>query len=94
MHQSVIPNGPALTGSIIWDGKQWQSNWGLLVANENRHWSLDNADYNQLINNAIEQAADALGVIYAIHNNAELQQFATIFLDVESVKIDRRLSLC
>ena len=77
--------GPALTGSIIWNGKQWQSSWSLLVGSENHHWSLDGVDYNRLINKAIDQVADALGAVYAIHNKTGNQQLATIQLDIQSV---------
>lgn len=78
-------NGPALTGSIIWSGKQWQSSWGLLMETEGPRWNLDNTDYSALVDNAIDQAADVLGTAYAIHNNAGDQQLATIQFDVESV---------
>jgi hypothetical protein len=77
--------GPALTGSIIWNGKQWQSSWGLMANQEDRHWSVDAADYNHLIENAIDQAGDLLGSIYAIHHNAGDQQFITIQVEVQSV---------
>ncbi len=78
-------NGPALTGSIIWNGRQWQSSWSLLAGSEDRHWTLDDVDHNRLMNKAIDQAADALGVIYAIQNKKGNQQLATIQLDVQSV---------
>jgi len=77
--------GPALTGSIIWNGKQWQSSWGLMVNQEDRHWSVDAADYNQLIENAIDQAGDVLGSVYAIHHNAGDQRFVTIQVEMQSV---------
>ena len=79
--------GPALTGSIIWTGKQWQSSWGLMVNQEDRHWSVDAADYNRLIDNAIDQAGDVLGSIYAIHRNAGNQQFVTIQVEMQSVSL-------
>jgi len=77
--------GPALTGSIIWNGKQWQSSWGLMMNQEDRHWSVDAADYNHLIENAIDQAGDVLGSVYAIHRNAGDQQFVTIQVEMQSV---------
>ena len=77
--------GPALTGSIIWNGKQWQSSWGLMVNQEDRHWNVDAVDYERLIDNAIDQAGDALGSVYAIHRNAGDQQFVTIQVEIESV---------
>lgn len=77
--------GPSLTGSIIWDGNQWQSNWSLLVDSENRHWSLDDTDYKQLINNAIDQAADVMGGIYVSRNSADSLKTTTIQLEVQAV---------
>lgn len=77
--------GPALTGSIIWNGKQWQSSWNLLMESGNRHWSLVDANYSQLIKKAIDQAADALGVVFAVNSKMNKQQLATIRLDIQAV---------
>lgn len=77
--------GPAMTGSLIWDGKQWQSSWSLLMASGNRHWSLVDADYTQLINKAVDQAADALGVAFAVNNKINKQQLAAVRLDIQAV---------
>jgi hypothetical protein len=83
-------SGPALAGSLIWGGKQWQSSWSLLIPNndsqwENRHWSLAGADYNVLINRAIDKAADALGIVFAIHGSASNKQLKTIQLNIQAV---------
>ena len=77
--------GPALTGSIIWNGRQWQSSWNLLMQTETRHWSLVDADYNHLINKAVDQAADALGVVFALHGSAKNKDLTTIQLDIQAV---------
>lgn len=77
--------GPALTGSLIWNGKIWQSSWGLNMKNGDRHWSLVDANYNTLIDKAIDQAADALGVAFAVHASAANQKLATIQLDLQSI---------
>ena len=78
--------GPALTGSLIWDGKKWQSSWSLLMASGNRHWSMVDADYSQLINKSVDQAADALGVVFAVNNKLnKQQQLAKIQLDIQAV---------
>lgn len=77
--------GPSLTGSLLWNGKQWQSSWSLLMEGGNRHWSLIDMDYNQLINKSIDQAADALGVVFAVNNKKNKQQLAKIQLDVQAV---------
>ncbi len=77
--------GPALTGSMIWNGKKWQSSWSLLMKSGNRYWSLENKDYNVLINKAVDQAADALGVVFAIRGSVGKQQLVTIQLAVQAV---------
>lgn len=77
--------GPALTGSIIWNGKKWQSSWGLMMKSGNRHWSLVDTDYNLLISKAIDQAADALGVVYAIRGSVGKQKLATIRLVIQAI---------
>ena len=78
-------SGPALSGSMIWNGKQWQSSWSLLMASGNRHWSIENADYDELINKSIDQAADAMGIVFAIHGDGNNQQLATVQLEVQAV---------
>ena len=78
--------GPALTGSLIWSGSKWQSSWSLLMENGNRHWSIEGADYNVLINKAVDQAADAMGIVFAIHGVGDNQKLARIHLDIQEVK--------
>lgn len=77
--------GPSLTASLNWNGRKWQSNWSLLMATGNRHWSLEDNDYQRLINKAIDQAADAMGVVFAINARADKQSLATIKLNVQGV---------
>lgn len=82
--------GPALAGSMNWNGKQWQSNWSLLMESGDQYWSLVDTDYERLINKAADQAADAMGIIYAIHVAEKNQQLVTIKLDIQAVNsIDR-----
>jgi len=77
--------GPALTASLSWNGSQWQSSWSLLMASGNRHWSLEDADYSRLINKAIDQAADAMGVVFAIKAANDDKALVTVQLDVQAV---------
>ena len=78
-------HGPALTGSIIWNGSQWQSSWNLLMKSEARHWSLVDPDYNKLINKAVDQAADAMGVVFALRGTVTDENLATVQLDIQAV---------
>ena len=55
------------------------------MESSNRHWSVEGADYNQLINKAIDQAADAMGLVFAIHGTGKNQQLATVQLEVQAV---------
>ncbi len=75
----------ALTGSMIWNGEKWQSGWSLFAETENRHWNLEDSDYKQLINKAIDQAADRLGVVYAVHNAENKQQVVGLQLDIQAI---------
>ncbi|MCG6937454.1 MAG: DUF2066 domain-containing protein [Gammaproteobacteria bacterium] len=75
----------ALAGSMIWNGAQWQSSWSLFVKGESRHWNLDDTDYGQLINKAIDQAADMLGAFFAVRNAASNQQLVSIQVDIQAV---------
>jgi hypothetical protein len=77
--------GPALTGSMIWNGKNWITSWSLLVEGESRHWTLDMVDHRQLVNAAVDQAADMLGEVFAINASADTQQGFTVQLDISEV---------
>lgn len=77
--------GPALAGSLMWNGTVWQSSWSLLMASGDKHWSIEDADYNKLLNRAIDQAADAMGVVFAIRGISENQQLAMVQLQVQAV---------
>ncbi len=86
--------GPALTGSLLWNGQQWQSSWSLLMQSGNRHWSMVDTDYQLLLSKAIDQAADTLGLIFAVHGSASNQERVSIQLNVQavsSIKEYRRL---
>ena len=77
--------GPALAGSLLWNGRQWQSSWSLLMPESERHWSLVDSDYTQLINKAVDQAADAMGEVYAVHTIGQGAPEAVIRLRVDGV---------
>jgi hypothetical protein len=69
----------------MWNGSQWQSNWSLLMASGNRHWNLTDADYEQLINKAVDQAADMLGSVFAVHKSMKGEELAAVRLDIAAV---------
>jgi hypothetical protein len=77
--------GPALTGSMIWNGKEWQSSWSLLLDSGNHHWSLVGTDYTVLLNKVIDQAGDAIGVVYAITDATNKQNMVVIQLEIQGV---------
>ena len=87
--------GPALTGSMIWNGKQWQSSWSLLMPSEgqhgeNRHWNMTEIDHKRLINKAIDRVADALGIVFAIRGSTSKRQLKTIHLNIQDVNSIRK----
>lgn len=77
--------GPALTGSLLWNGRQWLSSWSLIIPGHERHWSLVNADYKALIDKAVDQAADVMGEVYAVHTIGQGAPEAVIRLRVDGV---------
>lgn len=78
-------SGPALSGSLMWNGKQWQSSWSLMMDGSSQLWSLVDSDYDRLINKAVDQAADVLGSALAVHDFDNEQKLASLKLDVDSV---------
>ncbi len=87
--------GPALTGSMIWNGKQWQSSWSLLMPSEgqhgeSRHWNMTEKNHKLLINKVIDQAADALGIVFALRGSTSKQQLKTIQLNIQDVNSIRK----
>jgi hypothetical protein len=77
--------GPALTGSLVWNGTKWQSNWSLLMASGNHHWSMEDTDYKLLIDKSINQAADVMGTVFAIHGADKNQKLASVQLDIAAI---------
>jgi hypothetical protein len=77
--------GPALTGGMIWNGRQWQSSWSLLLEGESRHWTVDEVDHRRLVNEAIDQAADMLGAAFAVNNTMDNRQSVTLQLEIQAV---------
>ncbi len=77
--------GPILTARLSWNGKQWQSSWSLLMVTGNHYWRLADKSYNSLINKAVDQAADAMGVVFAIRGAADNPSNSTIQLNVQAV---------
>ncbi len=81
--------GPALTGSMIWNGSKWQSSWSLLMAGDDvgsdKHWSVEDADYNTLINKAVDQAADAMGIAFALHDFDKNQQLVAVNINIQTI---------
>ncbi len=84
--------GPVVTGSLIWNGELWQSSWSLMLQQSNSHWSLVDEDYTLLINKAVDQAADALGLVFAIHGSASKQQWVTVQLNIQGVSSIKKYS--
>lgn len=55
------------------------------MASGNRHWSIEGADYKQLINKAIDQVADAMGIVFAVRGAGNNQQLAKVQLEIQAV---------
>ena len=51
----------------------------------NHHWSLEDADYNHLINKSIDQAADAMGIAFAVHGVGKNQKLAVVQFDIQAI---------
>ncbi|MBE9567139.1 MAG: DUF2066 domain-containing protein [Proteobacteria bacterium] len=77
--------GPALAGSMIWNGKQWQSNWSLLMDGDDQYWNMVDTDYEQLVNKAVDRAANAMGNVYAVHDAGKDQHLIRVRLDVQAI---------
>ena len=77
--------GPALTGSLIWNGAKWQSSWSLLMDSGNHHWSIEETDYKLLIDKSINQAGDAMGAVFAIHGADKNQKIVSVQLDIDAI---------
>jgi hypothetical protein len=58
--------GPAIVGRLSWSGKEWQADWALFVERSAYSWSLSGSDYNTLIAEGIDLAADEIGNHYAV----------------------------
>lgn len=59
-------NGPVIVGRMSWTGSEWNGSWSLFVDNSSYEWTLNSNDYNTLIAEAIDLAADEIGKRYAV----------------------------
>jgi hypothetical protein len=58
--------GPAIVGRLSWTGNDWKADWALFVDKSAYSWSLSGSDYNTLIAEGIDLAADEIGRHYAV----------------------------
>jgi hypothetical protein len=58
--------GPAIVGRLSWTGNDWKADWALFVEKSAHSWSLSGSDYNTLIAEGIDLAADEIGKYYAV----------------------------
>ncbi|MGD8933256.1 MAG: DUF2066 domain-containing protein [Gammaproteobacteria bacterium] len=58
--------GPAIVGRLSWTGNDWKADWALFVEKSAYSWSLSGSDYNTLIAEGIDLAADEIGKHYAV----------------------------
>jgi hypothetical protein len=58
--------GPAIVGRLSWTGNVWKADWALFVEKSAYSWSLSGSDYNSLIAEGIDLAADEIGKHYAV----------------------------
>lgn len=58
--------GPAIVGRLSWTGSEWKGDWSLFVENSTYSWSLNGSDYNTVIAEGIDLAADKIGAHYAV----------------------------
>ncbi len=56
------------------------------MASTELYWSMVDSDYTQLINTAVNTAADTMGSEFAINNAKADQQLVTLQLDVQAVE--------
>ncbi len=77
--------GPVLAGNLAWNGSVWSGDWTLLDARHSQRWSLRSADYEQLLSDAVNQMADALGKQYAVLESSDGSTEARVQLDIENV---------
>jgi len=58
--------GPAIVGRLSWTGSEWKADWALFVEKSAYSWSVSGSDYNTLIAEGIDLAADEVGKHYAV----------------------------
>ncbi len=57
---------------------------------ESRHWNMTEKNHKLLINKVIDQAADALGIVFALRGSTSKQQLKTIQLNIQDVNSIRK----
>lgn len=81
-------DSPIIIGRLSWEGERWKSNWSLLLEGNNVDWAIEHADYNEVIVEAIETAADLMGQQFALFDTGDINSFHAIDIvikDIDSV---------
>lgn len=82
---SNYSNGPIIIGRLQWDGKQWNSDWSLLLEDNKTSWVIEHVDYTKLLAEAIDMAADIMGQQYALFDTGNIYSYHSLDIQVDNV---------
>lgn len=77
--------GPILIGRLSWLDNRWVSEWTLLIDDKQTDWAIEDVEYQKLLDEAVDIAADTMGQQYALFESGEIDSFHAIDIEVRNV---------
>jgi len=79
-------DSPVIIGRLLWEGEQWKSEWSLLLENNNIDWAIEHSDYQKVIAESIDTAADFMGQQFALFDTGDINSFHAIAIVIKDIK--------
>ena len=84
-------SGPVISASMTWNGASWVGDWSLFMGDDSRRWTLNDADYTELISQAVDVVADAMGQKFAVLEATDETGLKQILVEVDQVESVKKL---
>lgn len=78
--------GPVVSASMTWNGYSWTGDWSLFMGRDSRRWTLKERDYEDLISQAIDLVADAMGQKFAVLEVTGTEGLKQILVEIDQVE--------
>jgi len=82
---SVYTDGPIIIGRLQWNNGQWNSEWSLILDDNKTDWVIEHSEYEHLLAEAIDTAADAMGQQFALFDTGDIKSFHSLGIQINNI---------